>query len=109
MDCVIKLIAISYEKDAYGVLRPTETEREVFAQVHSVTRQEFFDGGRNGLNPSYEFTMFSGDYEGETIIEYDSSRYSVYRTYLADNDYIELYVERKGGTNGEKTRQADQS
>lgn len=107
MDCVIKLIAIRYEKDTYGVDRPIESEREVFAQVRSVTRQEFFDGGRNGLNPSLEFTVFFGDYAGETIIEFNSNRYSVYRTYFSDDDYIELYVERKGGTNGEKTRQID--
>lgn len=97
-DCTIKLIKTAYTNDEYGVPRVTETAFEVFAQVQSVTRQEFFDGGRNGLNPELRFTMFAGDYSGEMIVEYNGNRYSVYRTYL-DSDYIELYVERKGGTN----------
>lgn len=100
MDNVIKLISTTFAKDEYGVDRKTETERQVFCQVRSVTRAEFFDGGRNGLNPEYQMTMFAADYEGEEIVKYEDKRYSVYRVYRTDNDYLELYVERKGGTNG---------
>lgn len=99
MSTVITLISISKTQDDYGVWRTTENKKEVYAQVDSVTRQEFFEGGRNGLNPEYRFTMFRFDYEGETIAEYGGNRYSVYRTYIGRNDTIELYVERKGGTN----------
>lgn len=99
MSTVVTLIGISKTQDDYGVWRTTETTRDVYAQVDSVTRQEFFEGGRNGLNPQYRFTMFRFDYEGETIAEYGGNRYSVYRTYIGRNDTIELYVERKGGTN----------
>jgi hypothetical protein len=69
--------------------------------VGSITQSEFYEGGRNGLNPEYRFTVFFADYEDETIIEYKGKRYAVYRTYLARNDRLELYVERKGGTNGQ--------
>ena len=100
MDNVIKLIGTTYTKDEYGVERKTETERQVFCQVRSVTRAEFFDGGRNGLNPEFQMTMFAADYNGETIVEYETKRYGVYRVYRTDNDYLELYVERRGGTNG---------
>ena len=96
---VVTLISKTKTQDDYGVWRTTETSRTVYAQVDSVTRQEFFEGGRNGLNPEYRFTMFRFDYEGETIAEYGGNRYSVYRTYIGRNDTIELYVERKGGTN----------
>lgn len=96
---VISLIGTARTQDENGVLRTTETSREVFCQVNSVTRAEFFDGGRNGLNPEFEFTMFFGDYMGEPIVEYNGNRYSVYRTFQGRNDVIELYVERKGGSN----------
>jgi hypothetical protein len=69
--------------------------------VGSITQSEFYEGGRNGLNPEYRFTVFFADYEDETIIEYKGKRYAVYRTYLTRNDKLELYVERKGGTNGQ--------
>lgn len=96
----IYLIGQTSEKDDYGVYRKTETEpRKVFAQVESVTRSEFFEGGRNGLNPELRFIVFFADYHGETIIEYNGVRYGVYRTYQAKNDALELYTERKGGVN----------
>lgn len=96
----IQLLATTKAKNAYGVWEETPTSRTVFAQVDSVTRAEFFDGGRNGLNPEYRFTLFFGDYEGERIVEYDGATYGVYRTFHARTDIIELYAERKGGTNG---------
>lgn len=64
-----------------------------------MTRAEFFDAGRNGLNPEYQFTLFAGDYEGEPVVIYNGSPFSVYRTYHARTDVIELYCERRGGTN----------
>lgn len=73
--------------------------REVFCQVDSVTQTEFFEGGRNGLNPEYRFTMFAYDYQDERIVEYNGRLYAIYRTYQPRTDIIELYAERKGGTN----------
>ena len=96
----ITLISETQTQDDYGVWRTTETRTDVFCQVGSVTRAEFFDAGRNGLNPEYRITMFFGDYNGERIVEYNSKRYAVYRTYHARTDIIELYVQREGGVNG---------
>ena len=100
---IIDLINQTVSKDTYGVWKTTETKRTVFCKVDSVTASEFFDGGRNGLNPEYRFTMFGPDYQGEKVIEYAGERFGVYRTYKARNDMIELYVERKGGTNGKES------
>lgn len=100
MDDVITLIDQRYWTDENGVQQAETTRREVYCQVHSVSRDEFFSGGRNGLNPSFEFTVFAGDYLYETIVEYRGKQYGVYRTYrVPESDYLELYVERKGGVN----------
>lgn len=96
---VVTLIQTEQQRDAYGVMRAVETSREVFCQVDSVTRQEFFEGGRNGLNPELRFTLFAYDYDGETVIEYNGQRYGVYRTFVSRTDSVELYAERKGGVN----------
>jgi hypothetical protein len=96
----IALVNVEYERDANGVRQKRESLRDVCANVQSVTASEFFEGGRNGLKPEYRFTMFRYDYLGEPIVEYNGKRYSVYRTYIARNDTIELYCEQKGGTNG---------
>lgn len=97
---VINLIAITRTQDDFGVWRESETSRQIFCQVDSITASEFFEGGRNGLNPEFRFRVFNADYEGEPVIEYKNERFSVYRTYLRRDDTLELYVERKGGTNG---------
>lgn len=96
----ITLLTTAKEQDDYGVWVETITSKDVFAQVDSVTRAEFFEGGRNGLNPEYRMTMFSGDYDGQKMLIYNGNTYSIYRTYLNRTDTIELYVERKGGSNG---------
>lgn len=97
---VLTLIREAKSQDEYGVWRTSESSRNVFCNVTSVTASEFFDGGRNGLNPEYRFIVFFGDYNGERIVEFKGLRYAVYRTYHAKTDVLELYCERQGGTNG---------
>lgn len=123
VDGIITLISKTSQKDDYGRTVPTETTREVFAQIDSVSRAEFFAAGQNGLNPEYRFTVFSGEYTGEREADYNGVRYSIYRTYQpsayvrhdntkthegsisrntnsGNNDRIELYASRKVGVNG---------
>ena len=63
MDDVLKLISKTYTKDKYGVQKATETEREVFCDVKSISRMEFFEAGRNGLNPEYEFIIAEAEWK----------------------------------------------
>lgn len=98
---VIELVTVTRTQDEYGIWRASETKKEIYCQVDSVTQSEFFEAGRNGLNPEYRFTVFFDDYSNEPVVIYRNQRYAVYRTYLRRNDRLELYVERKGGTNGE--------
>lgn len=105
MNDVLTLIAETTIKNKYGVDVPSKNpiETEVLCECHEISRNEFFEAGRNGLNPQFMFTVFAGDYNGQSECFYNGLRYSIYRTYKADGDYIELYVERKGGTNGKKS------
>lgn len=100
MDDELELISTTWTKDDYGVDRKTESARWVFARVGSITRREFYDAGRNGLNPEFTFTVFADDYEGEELCRYREKQYSIYRVYqIPGTDYLELYAERKGGSN----------
>ena len=92
------------------LFRPTRTQNsigewisvtepvDVFAEVQSVSSSEFFAASQMGLAPEYRFTMFHGDYNGETILEHEGQRLSVYRTYHNGPDTIELYCQREAGT-----------
>lgn len=94
---VAYLIEESYVQNEYGVMEKTIKSRQVYVDVTSVTSQEWYEGGRNGLNPQYRFTLFSYDYGNEKIIKYNNVQYTIYRTYFRKNDLIELYVELRKG------------
>lgn len=103
VDTTITLISpASRVQDAEGVWRTTEpVTREVFAQVGSVSRAEFFSGGQTGFRPEYMFTVFAAEYRGEAVCEYNGKRYAIYRTYyVPGTDYLELYAQREVGVHG---------
>ena len=97
---IAELISVTYSVDALAQRIPVEENRTVFCNIASVSQQEFFEAGRNGLKPEYRLTMFAGDYNNEMIAVINGQRYSVYRTYYGRNDSVELYLERKAGTDG---------
>lgn len=99
MDDVITLVAETYTVDAIGQRVATETTRDVFAHVRSVSRAEWFNGGVNGLQPSLQADTPIINYAGEKIAIFHGVRYSIYRTYRREaDDIIELYLEEKVGS-----------
>lgn len=93
---VCYLVSETFSQDSYGVITPTEEKTKVYCDVTSVSQKEWFEGGRNGLNPEYKMTMFKYDYSGEQILEYNEVQYTIYRTY-EKGDLIELYVQKRKG------------
>lgn len=93
----IYLIRETFTEDEYGVLQPRRERRLAYANVTSVSASEWFEGGRNGLNPELRVIMFGPDYHGEEVVEIGGKTYSIYRTYTARTDVIELYVQRRKG------------
>jgi len=93
----IKLISKTYTTDAIGQRVASETEREVFCAITSVTAAEFFEAGKNGIRAEYRTLIFAPDYQGEEIAKLDGVRYGIYRTYRGKNEQIELYLEKKNG------------
>ena len=94
---VAYLVSESWTQDNTGVQRRSTEKRKVFVKVSSVNSQEWFEGGRNGLNPELRMRMRSADYQGEQIADYNGVEYEIYRTYVARNDFIDLYVQRRVG------------
>ena len=94
---VAYLVAEEFIQDQYGVQQSITSEHKVYVQVNSVSGAEWFEGGRNGLNPAFRFTMSRFDYTGESVVKFEGNYYTVYRTYLGRNDTIELYCEKRKG------------
>ena len=96
----IDLISKTYTTDSMGQKVATEKSTTVFATLTSISRAEgvaYSQSGRQGLVPSYVASVFMGDYNGESIAEYDGKRYGIYRTYERDDEQVELYLEKKAG------------
>lgn len=74
-----------------------DTRTEILAQKESISQSEFYKGGEAGLKPDFRLITAIIDYNGEREVELDGKKYGIYRTYERNQDYIELYCERKGG------------
>ena len=121
---VINLIKLNQTQDEAGIWQPvdyitplTEFElainetdpqafsdvskwrsHEVYCDVRSITRTEWFEAGRNGIeHPEFIFIINRNEYDDEKIVQFNGQLYGIYRTYEAKNENLELYVEAKGG------------
>ena len=94
------LVAKTVEQDDFGQFIEETTNRLCYGQIGSVSMTEFYSAGQNGFKPEYRITMFGPDYEGEDELILDGVAYFIYRTDRPRNDTVELYLERRAGTNG---------
>lgn len=88
------LIAVTIAPDSIGNQIEQETRRLILTFEKSITRSEWHDAGRRGLNPALCLVTPRCNYNGERIIEYNHKRYAIYRTFEVD-EKVELYLEQK--------------
>lgn len=87
---------ISEDTSAHGVHeRPTETTREVFCQINSVTRSEFYSALNVGIRPELVFRLsVREEYQDERLACFEGKRYEIIRTYETEDGGIELTVRK---------------
>ena len=96
-DYTIKLISQKFVTDENGNEIAEECKKSVFASLMSIGQNEFFQASQSGLKPQFKFIMNDFEYSGEILVEFNHKKYSVYRTYLAKSEKIELYLTEKVG------------
>lgn len=96
-DDVVNLVSSTYTLDDYGVQRPSETSKQVFCRIKSITQTEYYQSLQAGMRDVRCMVIFSGDYGGEQEAEYYGIRYTIYRTYQTSDDELELYLTPKAG------------
>ena len=94
---VLYLLEETQEKrDAAGFLIEEEEtqscQREVFCSVDSVKRNEFFEAMRSGIRLALVFHIAVDDYQGETILIYENTKYNIEKTYRLNEYDLELSV-----------------
>ena len=100
---------ISETRSRHGVHETvTESEREVFAEIRSVTRSEYYTALNADIQPEYVFKLTAeGDYQKEHFLKYDGQKYRVVRTYLTDDGGIEITAERSDENDESSDIQSD--
>lgn len=89
--------------DEFGNPIKTRTTSEIFCDIRSVTRSEFYSAAQSGLAPSLALRISHAvDYNGQKLVEVEGDLYSVIRAYRApDTDAVELTLQPKIGNEGE--------
>lgn len=90
----LTLISESYNFDEIGNQVASQIRKEVFCDVKSISRNEFYNAATTGLKPSIVFKIHSFEYENEEKVEFNGTIYNVIRTYIINADEIELTCEK---------------
>lgn len=96
-DSIAYLISTTIIEDDIGNQIEQETLKEVYCTVESISQSEYLQTFLSGLKPQIKITICWFDYSDEEIIKYNDKRYSIYRTYLRNDERIELYLTTKAG------------
>ena len=93
-DHELTLISQRMDFDEIGNQIPVETKKIILCDLNSIGQQEFYNASVQGLKPSIVFVVHPFEYEGEALVEFESQRYKVIRTYGIGTDELELTCER---------------
>lgn len=97
---VAQLIDTKTVTDPDGYRQETETRTEVYVDVQSVKRGEFYSGRQAGVELVISFMVRVCDFGGQRLIEYDGKRYRVVRAYTKDGELLELNCSEEKGHGG---------
>ena len=86
--------AVSLIKRTWAGPDWTETSRDVLCRVRSIGQREFYAANATDFHPEMTLVLADYlDYQDETLVEYNGTRYRVLRTYRTGQS-LELTVER---------------
>ena len=87
---VAELITVTTTEDKDGYDTSIESFVEVFVDVKSVTREEFYRSMQAGKELVRSFDIRACDYDGQPRIKYDGKQYKIVRAYTKDGEIMEL-------------------
>lgn len=90
------LIAERYDSDINEMI--VENKKEVYCNVKSISRNEFYKASAGGFKPSLVFKIHLFEYENEEKVEFNGITYNVIRTYMVNTEEIELTCEKVLGS-----------
>ena len=75
--------------DGGGFALPgTETKRDIFGNKITLKQSEYYNSTLAGVQIEHKIDIYTADYNGETLAEYNGNRYKIFRTSEAKNGEI---------------------
>jgi SPP1 family predicted phage head-tail adaptor len=87
---LLKGETIYTENDMGDTIENSPKPRQVFANKKSIGQSEFYQAAATGLKPEIKFEVRTIEYEGERILEFNNSNYTILRTYDKNGEITEL-------------------
>lgn len=97
LDDVCNLLSITTTKDELGQAIKEEKPFMTFCSKLSITRAEFNAAGMLGHKPDMMLIVDSDAFDQEKILEYNQTKYTIYKTFRRIDGFTELYCEVKSG------------
>lgn len=95
-DNLITLHTVTYKDDSIGNQLEVLTNRDIFANKFTISRDEVLNAAKVDLKPAVAFQVHTLDYLGESTFDYNGTRYEVYRTNDAGEN-VTLYGQEARG------------
>lgn len=86
----VTLEAVTHDMDEEGYPKETVTETEVFADIQSVRRSEFYAAKQIGITLEIAVKLRAADYDGQERLVWNGKRYAVERAYTEAREMYEL-------------------
>ena len=87
---MVTLEAVTHGVDAEGFPAESVTQTEVYADVQSVRRSEFYAARQIGVNLAISVKLRAADYNGQERLVWNGTRYKVERSYTEAREMYEL-------------------
>lgn len=95
LDGVCTLIGQTYVGDGIGNQIPKYTKDNVFCSERSAGSKEFSNAAQNDIKAEINLIVSRYDYCGQKKVMYNGVDYNVYRTYMREDEQIELFLNVK--------------
>lgn len=96
----ITLRTVTHSTDTDGYPTESNEDTEVWANVKSASRAEFYSANANNLDVTIAFDVHKEDWNDATQVVYNDNVYDIVRSYAVGLGVVELNCSDRGVDNG---------
>lgn len=97
LDDICELVTTEVYLDDNFVQKTREVKEEMYCSVTNVNQYEFRNAQASGNKPALTFIFNYDDYKDNSHLLYEGKKYTIYRTFVRQDGYIECHSEVKQG------------